>query len=406
MRVCKVRIVKLFVCAAILAGCSRAGSSTAIPGTPPLERFGISLRNQPAAGTRFRLLYKWKGGSNGGGPFADLVDLNGTLYGTTYAGWSPTYYGTVFKVSTSGHETVLYRFTGGKDGVRPFGGLAYLNDSFYGTTQQGGTHDCGIVFAITPSGKESSLYSFKCARSDGSYPRADLVNVNGTLYGTTYMGGANDLGTVFSITTSGTEKVLHSFKGGQDGEKPFASLVEMNGVLYGTTSAGGGASSAGTVFKITPSGTETVLHRFAGGADGAGSQARLLALKGTLYGTTRKGGASDKGTVFKIAPSGQEKVLHSFDGADGAAPDAGLISLNGALYGTTAFGGPGNYGLAYKITTAGAQTVLYAFKGELRGFGPVAALTTVNGVLYGNTTWGGQKEDNYSCCGVVFEVSP
>jgi uncharacterized repeat protein (TIGR03803 family) len=214
------------------------------------------------------------------------------------------------------------------------------------------------------------------------------------------------LGTVFSITTSGTEKVLHSFKGGQDGEKPFASLVEMNGVLYGTTSAGGGASSAGTVFKITPSGTETVLHRFAGGADGAGSQARLLALKGTLYGTTRKGGASDKGTVFKIAPSGQEKVLHSFDGADGAAPDAGLISLNGALYGTTAFGGPGNYGLAYKITTAGAQTVLYAFKGELRGFGPVAALTTVNGVLYGNTTWGGQKEDNYSCCGVVFEVSP
>jgi uncharacterized repeat protein (TIGR03803 family) len=99
-------------------------------------------------------------------------------------------------------------------------------------------------------------------------------------------------------------------------------------------------------------------------------------------------------------------VLHSFDGADGAAPDAGLISLNGALYGTTAFGGPGNYGLAYKITTAGAQTVLYAFKGELRGFGPVAALTTVNGVLYGNTTWGGQKEDNYSCCGVVFEVSP
>ena len=84
------RIVKLFVCAAILAGCSRAGSSTAIPGSPPLERFGISLRNQPAAGTRFRLLYKWKGGSNGGGPFADLVDLNGTLYGTTYAGWSPT----------------------------------------------------------------------------------------------------------------------------------------------------------------------------------------------------------------------------------------------------------------------------------------------------------------------------
>ncbi|HEY1883133.1 MAG TPA: choice-of-anchor tandem repeat GloVer-containing protein [Candidatus Cybelea sp.] len=399
-------IIKLLPCAAMLAACSQSGNSSAIPRTAALVRVDGASRSQPAAGGTFKLLYRWTGGPNGGGPFADLTSLNGALFGTTYAGWSPQYYGTVFKVTTSGDETVLYRFTGGKDGIRPFGGVTYLKGEFYGTTQQGGAHNCGIVFTITPSGTEHTLYSFKCANADGSYPRASLVNFNGTLYGTTYQGGANNLGTVFSITPSGTEKVLHSFRGGQDGEKPFARMVVLNGALYGTASAGGGPAGGGAVFKITPAGAETIIHRFAGAGDGAEPQARLLVVRGVLYGTTRKGGTNNKGSVFAISLPGQEKVIFSFNGTDGAAPDAGLVFAKGVLFGTTAFGAPGNYGVVYKLTKTGTQTVLYAFKGQLQGFGPVAGLTVVNGVLYGNTTWGGQKEDDYSCCGIVYSVSP
>jgi len=196
-------------------------------------------------------------------------------------------------------------------------------------------------------------------QGDGLEPEAGLINIKGTLYGTTSGGGANCCGTVFSITPSGTETVLHSFGGSGDGGYPYAGLINVKGTLYGTTVSGGSSSckhntlvGCGTIFSITPSGIERVLHTFAGGSgDGANPYAALLNVNGTLYGTTEEGGVHGHGTVFKVTPRGKETVLHSFGGSgDGAHPYAGLINVKGTLYGTTARGGANNDGTVFSLT--------------------------------------------------------
>ena len=145
------------------------------------------------------------------------------------------------------------------------------------------------------------LYSFK-GSGDGERPYAGLINVKGTLYGTTHLGGANGDGMVFSITPSGTETVIYSFKGSGDGEYPYAGLINVEGTLYGTTIEGG-ANGVGTVFSTTPSGTETVLHSFGGSGDGQYPYyGGLINAKGKLYGTTYYGGAHGDGTVFRLSP--------------------------------------------------------------------------------------------------------
>lgn len=393
----------IICCGAILAGCSHMAGSSPLPGGVQSAGF---TEQQQAGSHGYQLLYKWVGGNNGGGPFAGLTNVGGTLYGTTYAAWSGTYRGTIFKITTSGDETVLYRFTGGKDGEKPFAGLTYLSGLLYGTTQQGGQHNCGIVFTITPSGSEKQLYSFKCEPKDGGYPRSNLTNVSGTLYGTTYLGGPSDLGTVFAITPSGSEKVIHGFHAGNDGARPFGTPLNVGGTLYGTTSAGG-KSDDGAVYKIDTSLKESAIYDFKGGADGSVPMGGLVAIKSMLYGTTRNGGTYGKGTIFRVTTAGVEKVIYSFKGGnDGAAPDAGLIVHEGALYGTTVFGDSSNSGIVFKMTTTGTESVLYDFTGGLYGFGPVAGLTYVSGKLYGDTTWGGEQQDQYSCCGTVFSLSP
>jgi uncharacterized repeat protein (TIGR03803 family) len=151
------------------------------------------------------------------------------------------------------------------------------------------------------------LYRF-AGGSDGEYPDANLLNVNGTFYGTTSDGGASDDGTVYSVNSSGTEKVLYSFAGGADGAHPLSGLIDVNGMLYGTTTQGGGTgcnnTGCGTVYSISTSGTENVLYSFAGGSDGSSPRAPLLDVGGKLYGTTEDGGTADKsdccGTVFAL----------------------------------------------------------------------------------------------------------
>jgi uncharacterized repeat protein (TIGR03803 family) len=228
----------------------------------------------------------------------------------------------------------------------------------YGTTSSGGNrhcggYGCGTVFKITLAGTETVLHRFGTG-SDGIDPQAGLINVDGTLYGTTYSENVqNTYGTVFSITTSGKETILHTFKGGTtDGSEPQAGLVNVDGTLYGTTSLGG-EYGRGTVFSITPSGTETLVHSFGASGDGVEPEAGLIAVDGTLYGTTYLGGAISfyGGTVFSIAPSGAEAVLHSFGGAgDGKYPQADLVEMNGTLYGTTVVGGAHNHGAVYSLT--------------------------------------------------------
>ena len=184
---------------------------------------------------------------------------------------------------------------------------------------------------------------------------ANLLDVKGTLYGTTELGGSGGqsagYGTLYSISTTGTEQLLYGFDN-SDGYYPAASLINVNGTLYGTTVGGGGSGFFGTAFSITTSGSLTTLHTFGSGTDGSSPWAPLLNVRGTLYGTTAGGGFYGKGTVFSMSLSGtNEKVLHSFGhGSDGATPLAGLIYVKGALYGTTSAGGKDGDGTVFALT--------------------------------------------------------
>jgi uncharacterized repeat protein (TIGR03803 family) len=338
-------------------------------------------------------------------PAAGLIDVDGMLYGTTsYGGTHDD--GTVFSITTTGDEKVMhsFRFSHRKsDGYYPYAGLVDVNGTFYGTTKSGGKHDLGTVFSITASGGEKILHSFGEA-GDGEYPTASLIDVSGTLYGTTESTNAHlEDGTVFSITTSGTEKVLHAFHG-KDGDDPKAGLVDVNGRLYGTT-ASGGVHDAGTVFSITTKGEQKVLHSFKG-SDGAEPQASLLDVGGVLYGTTGSGGAHEHGAVFKITTKGDEDVLHSFSGSDGEEPLAGLVAVRGRLYGTTAYGGKATReaGTVFSITQRDkkfTETVLYSFGTGNDGETPIGGLLDVNGALWGTTEYGGLNG-----LGTVFALRP
>jgi uncharacterized repeat protein (TIGR03803 family) len=262
-----------------------------------------------------------------------IMDSAGNLYGTTGYGGSgvDSDYcfggcGTVFKLMPSGAETVLYNFCSVPncaDGANPYAGLILdRQGNLYGTTRGGGNPacsliwpGCGTVFKLSPTGMETTLYTFAGA-PDGANPYSDLVmDAEGNLYGTTVSGGAQNAGTVFEMTSSGIETVLYAFCSlphCTDGATPYAGmLIDLQGNLYGTTAVGGTSPNCnvgcGTVFKVTPNGTEIVLHSFGGGADGAGPLSDLgFNTQGLLYGTTAEFGVSPCGdtcgTVFKVTP--------------------------------------------------------------------------------------------------------
>jgi uncharacterized repeat protein (TIGR03803 family) len=404
-----------FAAAAMLAGCGGSQPLIGAPGAMPQASVSLVrvpanpsvkpvLRHKPTVVEN--VIYSFRTGSgsmaDGHYPHSGLINVNGTLYGTTSVGGAyglrhdPGGFGTVFSTTTSGAETVLHRFKGG-DGKYPFAGLIDVSGTLYGTTRGGGKSH-GTFFSTTPDGMATVLHSF--SGGDGSEPQGNLLNVHGTLYGATRFGGKHNGGTVFSITPSGAETLLHSFGGTGDGYGPMAGIIKVNGTLYGTTYYQDLSGSYGTVFSITPSGKETVLHSFKGGAkDGAAPQASLLNVNGTLYGTTFYGGAyggsscsplGGCGTVFSITPSGTETVLHSFGSSgDGKEPQADLIDVNGTLYGTTVYGGTYGRGTVFSITPYGTETVLYSFGAPGDGEEPEADLIDVNATLYGTTVYGG-----------------
>jgi uncharacterized repeat protein (TIGR03803 family) len=254
---------------------------------------------------------------DGENPNAGLVrDTAGNLFGTTVYGGSNGH-GTVFELDTTGKETLLYTFTGGSDGGQPIAGLLIdAAGNLYGTTSLGGTFNGGTVFKIDTSGNETVLHRFGPA-PDGGYPYSGLVmDPAGNLYGTTLEGGLSDNGVVFKLDVAGNETVLYSFcslSNCLDGSEPFAGLtMDATGNLYGTTGFGG-AYNNGTVFQLDTTGSETVMYSFEGGADGSVPYAGLILDSAhDLYGTTPGGGASNLGTVFELNASGIETVLHSF----------------------------------------------------------------------------------------------
>jgi len=358
-------------------------------------------------------LHSFQVSTNGLDPLATLVQgKDGNLYGTTEVGGSNGGYGTVFKISAGGALTSLYSFTGGIDGAQPQAGLVEGSDgNLYGTTTLGGTNDFGTVFKISTDGVLTSLYSFT-GGNDGAEPEAGLVQgADGYLYGTTGFGGTNDSGTIFQISTDGALTSWYSFSGGNDGGQPSAGVVQgSDGFFYGTTEDGG-ANDDGTVFQIMGNGALTTIYSFgmitnADGIalDGAYSEAGLvLGSGGFFYGTTSAGGTNDSGTVFKITTGGSLTTLYSFSGDnDGGNPGAGLVQdSNGSFYGTTEFGGTNFNGTVFQITTGGALTTWYSFTGGNDGAEPEAGLVQgTNGYLYGTTFSGGTQSQ-----GTVFQIS-
>jgi uncharacterized repeat protein (TIGR03803 family) len=337
--------------------------------------------------------------------------------------------------ATAQTETVLYSFcpqTSCVDGSDPNGTLIFdKNGDIVGTTTTGGANANGTVFKLTSSGKESVLYSF-CSQTnctDGAQPYAEqvLFDAKGNMYGTTMSRGINGGGTVFKLAANGKEKTVYNFcaTGCTSGEGPHPGLIaDRKGNLYGTTAAGGSHNS-GTVFKLTPGGKETVLYNFCmqtNCPDGSTPYAGLIMdAKGNFYGTTTLGGTNRQGVVFKLTPKGKETVLYNFCGqsqcVDGAQPWAEVIrDKNGNLYGTTIYGGrngncPGNEGcgVVFKLTPKGKETVLYTFcpqTGCDDGGAPVAGLIVDGqGNFYGTTYYGGGHGCFYGC-GTVFELSP
>jgi uncharacterized repeat protein (TIGR03803 family) len=355
------------------------------------------------AQVQFKTIFDFNGTDGVAPQYMFLIQAtDGNFYGTTTLGGQDGA-GTVFKITPSGQQSVLYNFCiNCPTGSSPYAGVVQATDgNFYGTTYEGGNYGQGTVFKITPAGELTSLYSFCLGGApcvDGNLPTAALVQgSDGNLYGTTTEGGAFGEafgGTLFRITLGGTLTTLYSFGSGTDGNDPFGGLVEgTDGNLYGTT-AWGGANGWGTVYRATLDGAETVIYNFcpvSGCADGSDPDGPLVqGVDGSLYGTTRLGGTTrenGQGTVFKITLSGNLTTLYRFCehpvGKQGDCPDSGLpivgltLASNGYLAGTT--GGAFHRATIFGMSSTGSNFEQYTQANNLAA----GLLQGTNGLFYG-----------------------
>jgi uncharacterized repeat protein (TIGR03803 family) len=372
----------------------------------------VVLTAAPLHAQFYQDLYDFNCNTGGCGP-VDNGELtqgsDGYLYGTTQVGGASNY-GTVFKVASDGTGyTTLWQFNGA-NGQSPSAALTLASDgNFYGTTEFGGSFSNGTIFRITSSGVLKVLHSFN-ANVDGGQPLSPpaeskdgnlygvtlsgtayritlpagsfkalsfnqppfeslgplLLASDGNLYGATHFGGKFNQGTLFSMTTGGVVKVIHSFSDSDgNGTTPSGPLTQgKDGKLYGTTQFEGAAlNDSGTVFNLTlPSYTLTTLHSFdplnVGGTnnDGAIPSAGLLAASdGNFYGAASNGGANTLGTLFEISAGGFFTKLDDFTGTAGSVPGANpnttlVEHTNGSFYGLAMFGGANSGGVFYRLT--------------------------------------------------------
>ncbi|MBV8978472.1 MAG: hypothetical protein JO261_04745 [Alphaproteobacteria bacterium] len=312
---------------------------------------------------KFQLIHRFGNLDGVDGEWSGVVfDSAGNMFGTTQSahGFGSGVYGTVFEIDSTGQETILHQFTPAPNGSVPLQGLTFDSlGNLYGTTSKGGLAcHCGTVFRITTAGDFTLLHSF--APTEGALPWGGrlIIDHEGNLFGVTNQQGPNNCatgigcGTIYKLDTSGLLTVLYAFQGGNDGSQPQGSLLaDGSGNLYGTTFYGGGGSACsfgcGTIYKLAPDGTETVLYAFQDGSDGAFPEAGLVRdSAGNFYGVAFEGGdklcrsgGNGCGTVFELTANGQFSVLHTFKATDGANPAGELLLSKRTLFGTTATGG-------------------------------------------------------------------
>jgi uncharacterized repeat protein (TIGR03803 family) len=317
--------------------------------------------------------------------------------------------------------TVLHSFAGGTgDGASPSGML--VQDSAgnsYGVTASGGTSNAGTIFEVTAAGAESVLYSFT-GGSDGGTPLAGLFrDTDGTLYGTTSVGGdaTCKCGTVFKLSPALTLTTLHRFTDAPDGSTPGPSsrLISVGGVLYGVTTYGGNNSgcspfpSGGVVFKITKSGKESVAYPFECAQDGFFPVSLVRDAAGNLYGSAI-GGFGGAGTFYKIDTAGNFTTIIDTEYPDGVDPIGHIIvDSNGNIHGVKARAGhtgcDSGCGSIYDVnSSAGTVTAISKFSAGDGGSKPRAGLVDIGGTLYGTTQLGGASSNCTGGCGVIYKL--
>jgi len=380
------------------------------------------IATQPVQAQTFTVLHTFTGQGDGSNPVAGLtLDRAGNLYGTTSNLQFPPGNGTVFKLSRarSGWTlNTLYAFLGGTDGANPQARVIFGPDgTLYGTTTNGGL-GFGTVFNLRPPARacasvncswdETVLYRFTGGR-DGAYPQyGDLAfDAAGNIYGTTSNGGIG-AGVVFEISRSGagwTESVLYAFSGG-DG--PYSGVIfDSAGNLYGTT--------LGTVYELTPSGsgwTETTLHTFGGEGDGAQAYGGLIFdQQGNLYGTTFNDGENNAGTVYELQQSGGHWTQTVLKFVAIGPTDTPTMDASGDLYATLGGLNSPNFGAVFELSPGGngwTFTDLFDFTGApfADGFSPIGGVVLDSGRnVYGTTFLGGDMNCGEGC-GVVWEITP
>ena len=421
----------LFVLVVLVVFCGCGGAPGGSPPSPPPPPPQPQPQPQPQ---HYIILHTFEGKEDGARPWGLIRDQAGNLYGTTSEGGNLSCpddtngCGTIFKVDYSGVFTTLHVFAGSPgDGANPQPGLVLDSaGNLYGGTFFGGAHQSGIVFKLDSSGNETVLHHFSGGANIA--PNIGVRDASGNLYGTTGFNGnlqkcSHDCGTVFRLDITGNLTTLHTFNG-SDGDEPSGSLIDDAAFnLYGTTAYGGNKSGCvhplgcGTVFKLDPEGNFTMLYAF-GAPEKEGnvpSGPLVLDHAGSLYGTTIGGGINMGGTVFKLDVTGVLTSLHSFISAPGGEvgndpggqnPEGGLLALSNIFYGTADAGGVTEGGVVFALDQSGKETVLDSLI-QADGWGPIGPIVSdASGKnLYSTATAGA----DLSCqspvgCGVLFQI--
>jgi uncharacterized repeat protein (TIGR03803 family) len=363
----------------------------------------------PAHAVSESVLYTFNGAGDGTNPFGGVILYKGKLYGLTSLGGAFGS-GAIYKVSKSGGEVVLYSFNGGSDGGLPQESLvADASGNLYGANCAGGTSNAGTVFKLSPTNVFKVLHNFK-GGLDGSCPTGSMVvDTAGNVYGTAFRGGASNAGTVFKLSSSGTFMLIYAFKGGSDGLNPLGGIARSStGNIFGTT-ANGGKFNHGTIYKVSATGVHDIWWSFTGGVDGRNATPGVSLHNGYVYGTTTNGGRFDAGTVF-AARKNLLSTLYSFTGlSDGGMPESGGV-FDGLrnFWGATSQGGANFLGTVYKVALGPPAThsIIYSFSLGPDGYHPFGRVIFKNGIVYGTTPEGGDPSCSSNGCGTVYQVVP